>query len=540
MLNTKLKPEVRYPFRTAILILIFLFFTELKAQDINTVFQNISNSFGSQKKTPKLEIINNDKLVAQFVNGIEPKVQISKKTIALCRNLKKDSSNALASIFAHELAHYYKNHTECTKYFAGNKSLLNSTSVNNEAEADRIGLVQSLLSGYASTKIYNTMLEKIYSDFNLDKNLKGYLPLDKRQAQTQAVINEAEDNYRIFTAANFLIVTDNTLPAESVYDYLSSKYESREIFNNAGVARILSVMDLMVKNDPEKMPFILPVETDAFTRLNFSIERSSESNDYTAICIQKLKDARDKFTKAIQLDKKYTLAYINLACSNILLDNPDAALGNIKDMELQGLKSKEAYTIKAIANHYLKNDKTALQNFETAKKYNAANSDYNLQLMKSKSGFFNFLPDFSAFLSKYFTGSKAAVSTPVNIAGESKMFGLSEINQKVYEHNIQISTAPYIEISYTETKKYDAIKINLANKIYYLLKTTPYTDFTTAKGFKIGQTKDQLEKYYKEPESVINAGSFSYLLYQGLLFTENYKSSICDWLIFKEIKKTAN
>jgi tetratricopeptide (TPR) repeat protein len=117
-------------------------------------------------------------------------------------------------------------------------------------------------------------------------------------------------------------------------------------------------------------------------------------------------EANDKFAKAILLDKKYAFAYLNMACANILLNNPDAALGNIKDLELNGVKNKDSYTLKAIA-YYIKGDKkNAMSNFELAKKYNATNSDYNLKLMKSKDSFLNFLPDFSGFIDKYFGDKK--------------------------------------------------------------------------------------------------------------------------------------
>ena len=149
--------------------------SELKAQNLYEQYQTIAKSFGSDKKTPKLTIVNNDKIVAQYINGVEPSIQISKKAIAVCKSMKKDSSNALAVILSHELAHYYLNHADCSKYFAGNSIVLNNSSVLNEAEADRVGLIQTLKTGYSSTKIYQTLLDNIYTKFNLNENLKGYL-----------------------------------------------------------------------------------------------------------------------------------------------------------------------------------------------------------------------------------------------------------------------------------------------------------------------------------------------------------------------------
>lgn len=523
----------------------FLFITDIlsvnnaNAQSINEQYNIIAKSFGSDKKIPKLIITNNEKIVAQFINGLEPSIQISKKAIEVCRSMKKDSSNALAVILSHELAHYYLNHGDCSKYFAGNSVILKNSSVLNEAEADRIGLIHTLQTGYSSTKIYEILLDNIYTAFNLNKNLKGYQSLEKRKEQAAIIAQEAEDHYRIFNAANFLVATKNYVPAIVIYDFITSKYSFKENYNNSGVARLNTVIELLLKNNPEKMPFIFPIELDAFSRLSYSVERSETVGDCGEKCKQILTEANEKFTKAILLDKKYPYPYLNMACANILLNNPEAALGILKDMELNGVKNKNTYTLKAIAYYYTGNKEKALSNFELAKKYNANYADYNSKLMTAKDGFFNFLPDFTKFLNKYFIDKKPTVST-VNLQNETKQFGIPDVKLSAYQRTIQLSSNPYLEIAYTETKNYDAIKIVTPNMEYFLLKTTPSKTNKTAKGIQNGDSKLKLIKTYQQPKLITIAGNFNYLQYDGIIFTENYKSLISDWMIYKEIKKTAN
>lgn len=524
-------------------LLIFLTlcpYSQIMAQSLTEQYQKIASSFGSDKKMPKLSIINSDKVVAQLFNGIEPSIQISKKAITVCRGFKQDSSAALAAILSHELAHYYLNHKDCFKYFAGNTADINKS---NEAEADRAGLVESLKNGYGATKIYPQLLDNIYTQFNLNQKLPGYPSLEERKEQAKIVARDAEDHYRIFIAASFLTATNNCVPAFLMYDFLTSKYAFKENYNNAGAARVLAAIELLLKNRPEKMPFLLPVELDAFSRLSYSVERS-ESGDYKDICKEFLTDANDKFAKAILLDKKYPYPYLNMACSNILLNNPDAALGNLKEMELNGVKNKEAYTIKAVA-FYIKGDKdNAVSNFEMAKKYNAANADYNLKLMKSKDNFLDFLPDFGGFVDKYFGDKNKPIPTTVSLQNETKQFNVQDVKLSSYERSIQIPCKPYMEyldVAYTETKNYDAIRIVTKNTDYYLLKTTPYTPFKTAKGIKTWDSNEIVTKVYGQPKLILPAGNFNYLQYDNIIFTENYKSLICDWLVYKMInKKTAN
>lgn len=527
-----------HPLQLLMLLMLF-FYSQLKAQDLTEQYQKIATSFGSDKKIPKLLVINSDKVVAQLVNGIEPSIQISKKAIAVCRGFKQDSTAALAAILSHELAHYYLNHKDCFKYFAGNTAVINSSTVLNEAEADRAGLVESLKNGYGATKIYTQLLDNIYSAFNLNQKLPGYPSLEERKEQAKIVAQEAEDYYRIFIAANFLMATNNNVPAFLMYDYLTSKYAFKENYNNAGAARVLVAIELLLKNKPEKMPFLLPVELDAFSRLSYSVERGEEK-DYREVCKELLTVANEKFAKAILLDKKYPFSYLNMACSNILLNNPDAALGNLKEMELNGVKNKESYTIKAVA-YYIKGEKDeALSNFGLAKKYDAANADYNLKLMKSKDGFLNFLPDFSGFIDKYFGDKKQTIPTSVNLQNETKQFGVQDIKLNSYERSMQIPSKPYmpyLDVAYTEIKNYDAIKIVTNNTDYYLLKTTPYTPFKTVKGIKTGDAKETVTKIYGQPKIIVPAGNFNYLPYDNIIFTENSKSLICDWLVYKIIKK---
>ena len=55
----------------ALLVMTIVCSSELKAQNLYEQYQTIAKSFGSDKKTPKLTIVNNEKVVAQFINGVE-------------------------------------------------------------------------------------------------------------------------------------------------------------------------------------------------------------------------------------------------------------------------------------------------------------------------------------------------------------------------------------------------------------------------------------------------------------------------------------
>jgi len=72
-----------------------------------------------------------------------------------------------------------------------------------------------------------------------------------------------------------------------------------------------------------------------------------------------LKSAQKDFEKAIALDNTYTKSYINLACVFDLLQNPEAAIGKIKELPIEQQKEVDAQRILAIAYYHADNEKKA-------------------------------------------------------------------------------------------------------------------------------------------------------------------------------------
>ena len=72
-----------------------------------------------------------------------------------------------------------------------------------------------------------------------------------------------------------------------------------------------------------------------------------------------LKSAQSDFEKAISLDKGYTKGFINLACVFDLLENPNAAIGKIKELSKDKQNTNEAKRILAIAYFHNKQKEEA-------------------------------------------------------------------------------------------------------------------------------------------------------------------------------------
>ncbi len=98
------------------------------------------------------------------------------------------------------------------------------------------------------------------------------------------------------------------------FDYIARKFPSREILNNAGVARALEAIDLFEEG---ALRFAYPFELDAQTRLRSGgkadqygyVETGGEQRE------RLLEEAVEKFEKACEKDPDYATACINLACA---------------------------------------------------------------------------------------------------------------------------------------------------------------------------------------------------------------------------------
>ena len=98
---------------------------------------------------------------------------------------------------------------------------------------------------------------------------------------------------------------------------------------------------------------------DNSSRLNQNGTRGAEADQLKMI--QLLKAAQKDFEKAISLDPNYNKAFVNLACVFDLLDNPEAAIGKIKELSKEQQNTNEAKRILAIAYYHADNENKAAE-----------------------------------------------------------------------------------------------------------------------------------------------------------------------------------
>jgi hypothetical protein len=331
------------------------------------VFDNLVQAYANGKGAPDLKIspLKGPQIIAEYftINGV-PFIKIDEKVINICFSLGKDSLNALAFILSHELSHYYKDDNWCMDY-AGLKFKTNPAfakaikdgekyNIGKEAGADKEGLVYSNIAGYSPFKIFNRLIDSVYSKYKLQSNLIGYPSKSRRKEINEDAVKQAQRWLSIFDLSIKLI---NERKYESAIDsltYLSQKFPSREIYNNLGVAKVRKALLLKPKSSEEvNFPdrFLYPIEIENKTRLGQEDTRGINESDHEEMT-KLLMSAQKDFQEAIRIDPSFTKAYINLACVFDLLDNPSSAIGKIFELPTEQRNIIEVKRILAIAYYH--------------------------------------------------------------------------------------------------------------------------------------------------------------------------------------------
>jgi predicted Zn-dependent protease len=279
--------------------------------------------------------------------------------------------NALSIVLSHELAHYYNNHSFCSdfafalsktnvEYAKKLKSASKSEKISIETQADYQGLFYAAIAGYQPFEVYNQLLDEIYKNYNLIDNNPNYPTKQERKEIANNALKKTKELYLDFQKTIVFKKEKKYDEALKIYEEINNFFPSRENYNNIGVIKTLKALDLKVLtfeeyNYPKR--FTYPLEIDIESRLNQKQTRGDEKDNNTMI--ERLKEAQKSFEKAISLDSNYAIAYINLACVFDLLNNPEAAIGKIKELPKDQQETFEAKRILAIAYYHADMEKKA-------------------------------------------------------------------------------------------------------------------------------------------------------------------------------------
>ncbi|MCH8905266.1 MAG: hypothetical protein IIA45_15315 [Bacteroidetes bacterium] len=315
------------------LVIAFTAFAGLKAESynnnyyhelINKVYYEIVLSVGNYSLiTPKLVIKDSKKFVAKY-SSKKNTIYFEMAAYELCRELGADSLNALAFILAHELAHHYREHGWLKRTGSSYAGLdigkkLKAAGVSKdkiliyETEADIFAGFYAHVAGYNALPTAKLILDKIYEAYEIPHEIDHYPSLSERKNIAQRSEENLAQLIPVFDAAHNALLIGHYDEAISCLEYiLSKKFNSREIYNNIGVAYAMQALEYF---STDELLYVYPFEFDVDSRLNSNARgKEDELTDGEKQERDRLLNlARKYFIISITLDWGYAMAYNNLA-----------------------------------------------------------------------------------------------------------------------------------------------------------------------------------------------------------------------------------
>lgn len=280
------------------------------------VFNDLLRARGDfRQQAPELVMNNGEQFVA-WMDPDNAQIGIEEKAYDVCVALGPDSLHALAALLGHELIHYYEKHDWSRNFIHANEPLDAARKINQldegikqETQADCLGGFLAFSAGYNVYGLMPRLLEKLYKTYGLPAQLPGYPSLPERVEITKTAMLELRDLQTVFEVAQYLSLLEKYEEAAQYYRHILQSFQSREIYNNAGVNLALAALSLFSMSE---MPYVLPLEPDPNSRLhNLKGGPIAERLNMREAL---LSQALEQLDRAIMMDPAYAPGYINKAC----------------------------------------------------------------------------------------------------------------------------------------------------------------------------------------------------------------------------------
>lgn len=300
----------------------------VQAQDCNdrveVIFNNLINSIGDYSmEKPEFKITNQKRNAASMnLSGIK----IEQSAIDLFCGAE-DFDDKISYILAHELAHYYKEHKWMSNTGLGYASTVQeeldsiyrtkAKRKESEIQADLYAGFYGKIAGYNTLEKAEETLTVIYDEYGFPKDNPKYPSFDERIDVINSKIKTANDLALLFELGNILLLEKKYDEARYCYKYiLRRNFNSREIHNNLGLSYLMQ--GISISNDSIIKSLVFPVSLEQTTRAEVKTTRSGNINKSEEL----IKDALERFERALLLDPDYKKASNNLViCEFLLKDN---------------------------------------------------------------------------------------------------------------------------------------------------------------------------------------------------------------------------
>ncbi len=341
---------------------------QLKWASVERVYADLITAIGDGSKiAPPIELSRSESRVAYY-SPSKQTIFVEERFLKICTTFGKDSTNALAFILGHELAHFYRNHgwvrangigyvdTELRKNWKEMSKEVDNHA-KDEAEADIFSGFYSLVAGYDALPMAASTLKTIYKSYGINDTVPGYPTLQQRVEISQRAMGKATHLYTLFKIGLYCLATQKYDVAGRVYTHIYNQdYAGAEILNNLAIAEVLHGYEMY----GEEQKFYYPIFISTETKLD-PASRGGEGEEHIQKGIGYLKTASEK-------DPDNASYLINLASAYAMInDFVDAEYYLAKAEQLNTDVSESAQNLRGIIAMKKGNSKLAKKTWKGLK-----------------------------------------------------------------------------------------------------------------------------------------------------------------------------
>ena len=485
------------------------------------VFDQLISAKGDKRlQVPEFIMSKRQRYVA-WMNGKRSQIGLEKKAYDICVSYGADSLNAIAALLGHEIIHYYEKHNWGSEFASAytdvgiavdikNNTKTKEIKAVNETEADYLGGFLAHSAGYKTFGIMPNFLGDVYKAYGLSNEIPGYPSLDDRTKLAIEAEQHLEDLVGIYQLANHMVVLNQPEDADVYYGFVLKEFQSREIYNNAGVNAILEGLSVL-PDDHEGRKYEYPLQLDGETRMNAktrgnNIEAFGDAEK--AVFQAAIKKAIGYFEQAKTLDKNYGTAYLNLACAYDIMGEYEDAIYWSRKAKKTGKKNGnnkvigDALIINAIASIHNDEMEDAKEIFaKVEQRYNSSADLAKINLMIAKTG-------------------ERPMAAPVKEKVSLKAEKIDGFNLSAFLDELEVDKQVEVNNNYTfASKKLENSTVLLSiynggDRAIAIQITNPRFSGLTASGFGVGTTKEEFLLKYGPPSYSKQTRKGEYLVYE--------------------------
>lgn len=350
--------------RIGTLLLCFFFRSLLIGQDkeLQMVYQNLLHSLQIPiSQAPKLIISTKATSGASFIRKSNT-IQIDEKLIAAFSTLKEYKYSAIAFVLGHELCHALNKDKKDTDFIAYDKS--KGSTYLSEQNADIQGAFVAYISGYNSLPIMNELIAKIYTTYNLNKNLSGYPSQSERVESIQIIKEQVESLIALFKMANLTMIAGHHDIAKILFDKVYTYYPSPEIAHNNAVNHILEAINI---GNYKRVKYILPIEIDWTLRLIKPEIPNGQKDLEPDLDVKSeilLKKAESILKDLLLKNPDYIKSWYSLISIKIIQQNVSSAKSYLQKIRL---KDDEYYVLESLLHQLENNNSLVVKSIQQIK-----------------------------------------------------------------------------------------------------------------------------------------------------------------------------